>query len=338
MLILSFESSCDETAAAVCEFIDGKRIIRSDIIASQVDTHRLYGGVVPEIAGRAHCDAITGITYEALERAGVTLPDIDAVAVTNTPGLIGALLVGVSFAKSLAFANNLPLVPVNHIRGHIAANYFAYPDLEPPFVALVASGGHTSLMRAYDYTSFETIGCTRDDAIGEAFDKVGRVMGLPYPGGAEMDRLASIGDPDAIKFPSAAVVGDNLDFSFSGLKTAVINHIHNCEQKGVVYSREDIAASFTKTVVASVLKKLGMAFDQTGCRQFVLAGGVAANSHLRGAIGKFCDERGVRFCVPPRSLCGDNAAMIGAQGYYEYLAGKRADTSLNAFASGRNDC
>lgn len=337
MLILSFESSCDETSAAVCRFESGEKVILSNIVASQIETHKLYGGVVPEIASRAHCDAISGITYEALETAGVTLKDIDAVAVTNTPGLIGALLVGVSFAKSLAYANNIPLVPVNHIKGHVAANYFVHPDLEPPFLALVASGGHTSLIKVVDFTTFETVGRTRDDAIGEAFDKVGRVMGLPYPGGAEMDRLASIGDPDSIRFPSAAVVGDNLDFSFSGLKTSVINYLHNCEQKGESYSRENVAASFTRTVVGSVIKKLGAAVDMTGLDRIVIAGGVAANSHLRAGLEKFCSKRGLRFYMPPRSLCGDNGAMIAAQGYYEFLAGVRADTSLNAFASGRND-
>lgn len=337
MLILSFESSCDETSAAVCRFESGEKVILSNIVASQIETHKLYGGVVPEIASRAHCDAISGITYEALETAGVTLKDIDAVAVTNTPGLIGALLVGVSFAKSLAYANSIPLVPVNHIKGHVAANYFVHPDLEPPFLALVASGGHTSLIKVVDFTTFETIGRTRDDAIGEAFDKVGRVMGLPYPGGAEMDRLASIGDPDSIRFPSAAVVGDNLDFSFSGLKTSVINYLHNCEQKGESYSRENVAASFTRTVVGSVIKKLGAAVDMTGLDRIVIAGGVAANSHLRAGLEKFCSKRGLRFYMPPRSLCGDNGAMIAAQGYYEFLAGVRADTSLNAFASGRND-
>ena len=337
MLILSFESSCDETSAAVCRFESGEKVILSNIVASQIETHKLYGGVVPEIASRAHCDAISGITYEALETAGVTLKDIDAVAVTNTPGLIGALLVGVSFAKSLAYANNIPLVPVNHIKGHVAANYLVHPDLEPPFLALVASGGHTSLIKVVDFTTFETIGRTRDDAIGEAFDKVGRVMGLPYPGGAEMDRLASIGDPDSIRFPSAAVVGDNLDFSFSGLKTSVINYLHNCEQKGESYSRENVAASFTRTVVGSVIKKLGAAVDMTGLDRIVIAGGVAANSHLRAGLEKFCSKRGLRFYMPPRSLCGDNGAMIAAQGYYEFLAGVRADTSLNAFASGRND-
>lgn len=337
MLILSFESSCDETSASVCRFEGDEKTILSNIVASQIETHKLYGGVVPEIASRAHCDAISGITYEALGTAGVTLKDIDAIAVTNTPGLIGALLVGVSFAKSLAYANNLPLVPVNHIKGHVAANYFVHPDLKPPFLALVASGGHTSLVKVVDYVTYETVGRTRDDAIGEAFDKVGRVMGLPYPGGAEMDRLASIGNPDAIKFPSAAVVGDNLDFSFSGLKTAVINYLHNCGQKNEPYSREDVAASFTKTVVSSVVKKLGMAIDQTGLDKIVIAGGVAANSHLRDGLEKFCAKRKLSFYMPPRSLCGDNGAMIAAQGYYEFLAGTRAGTSLNAFASGRND-
>ena len=334
MLILAFESSCDEPSAAVSEF-DGEGMrIRSNIIASQIETHKLYGGVVPEIASRAHCDAITGITYEALETAGVTLADIDAVAVTATPGLIGALLVGVNFGKALAYANNKPLVPVNHIRGHVAANYYVHPDLKPPFLALVASGGHTSLIKVTDYTTYETIGRTRDDAIGEAFDKVGRVMGFPYPGGAEMDRLASLGNRDAVKFPSAAVVGDNLDFSFSGLKTAVINHLHTLTQKGESYSREDIAASFTKAVVTSVTKKLGMAVDQTGLDRLVIAGGVAANSHLRAALEEFAKKRKLAFYMPPRSLCGDNGAMIAAQGYYEYLAGVRADTSLNARATG----
>ncbi|MBQ8551810.1 MAG: tRNA (adenosine(37)-N6)-threonylcarbamoyltransferase complex transferase subunit TsaD [Clostridia bacterium] len=335
MLILAIESSCDETSAAVCEFNGDERVIRSNIIASQIETHKLYGGVVPEIASRAHCDAISGITYEALDTAGVTLGDIDAVAVTSNPGLIGALLVGVNFAKALAFANNKPLIPVNHIKGHVAANYYIHADLKPPFLALVASGGHTSLIKVASYTDYETVGRTRDDAIGEAFDKVGRVMGLPYPGGAEMDRLASLGDNTAVKFPSAAVIGDNLDFSFSGLKTAVINHLHNSEQKGESYSKEDIAASFTKAVTASVVKKLGMAIDSTKLSSLVIAGGVAANSHLRAALEDFAKKRRISFYMPPRSLCGDNAAMIAAQGYYEYLAGVRADTSLNAKATGK---
>ncbi len=335
MLILAIESSCDETSAAVCEFDGDTRVIRSNIIASQIETHKLYGGVVPEIASRAHCDAISAITYEALDSAGVTLDDIDAIVVTSNPGLIGALLVGVNFAKALAFANGKPLIPVNHIRGHIAANYFVHPSLKPPFLALVASGGHTSLIKVTDYTEFETVGRTRDDAIGEAFDKVGRVMGLPYPGGAEMDRLASIGNSDAVKFPSAAVIGDNLDFSFSGLKTAVINHLHNAQQKGEAYVKEDIAASFTKAVTSSVVKKLTMAVEATGLSDIVIAGGVAANSHLRTALEALAEKRKLRLYLPPRSLCGDNAAMIGAQGYFEYLAGVRADTSLNAKATGK---
>ena len=335
MLILAIESSCDETSASVCRFDDETKVICSNIIASQIETHKLYGGVVPEIASRAHCDAISGITHEALTTAGVTLDDIDAVAVTSQPGLIGALLVGVNFAKALAFANNKPLIPVNHIKGHVAANYFEYPELKPPFLALVASGGHTSLINVTDYTEYETVGRTRDDAIGEAFDKVGRVMGLPYPGGAEMDRLASLGDPMAVKFPSAAVMGDNLDFSFSGLKTSVINHLHNLSQKGEDYSKEDVAASFTAAVTSSVTKKLAMACEATGLRDIVLAGGVAANSHLRGALEEMCKKKHMRLYMPPRSLCGDNAAMIAAQGYYEYLAGIRADTSLNAKATGK---
>lgn len=334
MLILAFESSCDETSASVCEFDGDKKEIRSNIIASQIETHKLYGGVVPEIASRAHCDAISGITYEALETAGVTLSEIDAIAVTATPGLIGALLVGVNFAKSLAFANAIPLVPVNHIKGHTAANYFGHPELKPPFLALVASGGHTSLIRVSDHTTYETIGRTRDDAIGEAFDKVGRVMGFSYPCGAEMDRAASLGNPEAIVFPSAAVTGDNLDFSFSGLKTAVINYLHNCEQKGTPYSVEDVAASFTKTVVTSVTKKLSLAIEMTGLSQIVIAGGVAANSHLRQAVGELCRKKKLAFYMPPLSLCGDNAAMIAAQGYYEFLAGVRAGTALNAKATG----
>lgn len=335
MLILAIESSCDETSASVCRFDGDTKVICSNIIASQIETHKLYGGVVPEIASRAHCDAVSGITYEALTTAGVTLDDIDAVAVTAQPGLIGALLVGVNFAKALAFANNKPLIPVNHIRGHVAANYFEYPELKPPFLALVASGGHTSLIKVSGYTEYETVGRTRDDAIGEAFDKVGRVMGLPYPGGAEMDRLASLGDPKAVKFPSAAVIGDNLDFSFSGLKTAVINHLHNLSQKGEEYKKEDIAASFTAAVTSSVTKKLAMACEATGLRDIVLAGGVAANSHLRSALEELCKRKGMRLYMPPRSLCGDNAAMIAAQGYYEYLAGVLADTSLNAKATGK---
>ncbi len=335
MLILSFESSCDETSCAVVAMEGGRREALSDIIASQIEVHRLYGGVVPEIASRAHTEAISRITREALDEAKVTMDDIDAVAVTNAPGLIGALLVGVNFAKGIAFANNKPLIPVNHIHGHIAANYLEYPELEPPFTALVASGGHTSIIHVKGYTDFETIGATRDDAIGEAFDKVARLLGLCYPGGAEMDALAKKGNSDAISFPSAAIAGDTLDMSFSGLKTAVINYIHNASQKNEEISPEDISASFTKTVCNSVSKRLDAALDITGSDKLVLAGGVSANSHLRKALTELANRRNIKLYMPPLSLCGDNAAMIGAQGYYEYLAGNLADTSLNAYATKR---
>ena len=332
MLILSIESSCDETSAAVVEMGETRRIL-SNIVASQIEIHALYGGVVPEIAGRAHIEAVSRITYEALDKAGVTLSDIGAIGVTNRPGLIGALLVGVNFAKSLAVANGIPLVPVQHIRGHIAANYLTYKELEPPFLALVASGGHTSIIEVKSYTEFVTVGRTRDDAMGEAFDKVARVMGIPYPGGAEMDRLASLGNPKAVRFPSAAIPDGSLDFSFSGLKTHVINHLHNLDQKGEPFPKEDVAASFTEAVVSSVKKKLDIAFESMDYGKLVLAGGVSANSHLRTALTDYCKKKGIEFYVPERSLCGDNGAMIGAQAYYEYLAGNMADASLNAYAS-----
>ena len=325
MLILSIESSCDETSAAVTY----GREIKSNIVASQVDIHKLYGGVVPEIASRAHTEAVSRITYQALNEAGVTLDDIDAVAVTNTPGLIGALLVGVNFAKSLAYANGKPLIAVNHIKGHVAANYFVYNDLEPPFTAFVISGGHTSIIEVNSYTEFTTIGRTRDDAMGEAFDKVARVMGLSYPGGAEMDRLAALGNPNAVKFPSAAIADETYDMSFSGIKTAVINHLHNKEQKGEEYSKEDIAASFTKTVVDSCVKKLAMIPD---IKKLVIAGGVAANSHLRKRLTEYTSKNNIELYIPPLYLCGDNAAMIGAQAYYEYMAGNTVGTDLNAKA------
>ena len=334
MKILALESSCDETAAAVLEMGEGTRTILSSVVASQIETHALYGGVVPEIASRAHSEAISRITYQALGEAGVTADGIDAVTVTNRPGLIGSLLVGVSFAKAFAVSRGKPLIPVDHIKGHIAANYLAFPTLTPPFLSLVVSGGHTSLIRVNGYTDHETIGRTRDDAMGEAFDKVARVMGIPYPGGAEMDRLASEGDPAAFAFPSAAIADETLDFSFSGLKTHVINLLHKWEQKGEPVPKADVAASFTAAVIASAEKKLAAALDVFPCRTLVLAGGVSANSHLRAALSEFAGKRGLTFCVPPPSLCGDNAAMIGAQGYYEFLAGHTADASLNAFACG----
>ena len=335
MLILSFESSCDETACAIVEMSDGCRRIVSDKVASQIAVHKLYGGVVPEIASRAHTEAICGITREAFAEAGCTMDDIEAVAVTNAPGLIGALLVGVNFAKGIAAANGKPLVPVNHIRGHVAANYLVYPELEPPFTAFVASGGHTSIIDVAGYTDFRTIGATRDDAAGEAFDKVARLLGMPYPGGAEMDALAREGDPDAIRFPSAAGFSDTLDMSFSGLKTAVINYIHNLEQKDQPIPRADVCASFTRTVCRSICSRLSDALDMTGSRKLVIAGGVSANSHLRAALEEMTDRREVKLYMPPLSLCGDNGAMIGAQGYYEYIAGNVASSGLNAYATKR---
>jgi N6-L-threonylcarbamoyladenine synthase len=334
MYILGMESSCDETSAAVVEMGDGVCRIKSDIVASQIEIHRLYGGVVPEIAGRAHIEAVSRITRQALDEAGVTLADIGAVAVTTHPGLIGALLVGVNFAKSLAFANCIPLISVNHIHGHVAAAYLTDPSLKPPFMAVVVSGGHTSLFLVRDYTVFEEIGATRDDAAGEAFDKVGRVIGLPYPGGAALDKLAYEGDATAFRLPSPAVAGDNLDFSFSGLKTAALNLLNTAEQKGEEVNRADLAASYTAAVVSGIVKKTDMALSgpARGIGTLVLAGGVAANSHIRNALGELCARRGVKFIVPDRSLCGDNGAMIAAAGYFEYEQGRFADTSLNASA------
>ena len=332
MYILGIESSCDETSAAVVSMEKGERRILSNIVASQIETHRLYGGVVPEIASRAHIEAISRITYEALETAGVTLKDIGCIAVTSHPGLIGALLVGVNFAKSLAFAHGIPLVPVNHVKAHVAAAYLEYASLEPPFTALVVSGGHTSIYNVSDYTSFEEIGATRDDAAGEAFDKIGRVIGMPYPGGAAMDKLAYEGDNKAVKLPSPAIPGDNLDFSFSGLKTAALNYINSERQKGEEPNHGDLTASYTKVIVDAIVKKVGLALDKTQSRPLVLAGGVAANSHIRGALEELCKRRRVDFCRPSLSLCSDNAAMVAAAGYFEYLRGNFADTSLNASA------
>lgn len=333
MYILGMESSCDETSASVVEMRDGVRAIRSNIVASQIEVHRLYGGVVPEIASRAHVEAITSITEQALREAGITLSDLGAVAVTAFPGLIGALLVGVNFAKSLAFARGIPLVPVNHIHGHVAAAYLSNPDLEPPFLALVVSGGHTSIYRVDSYTDFTEIGGTRDDAAGEAFDKVGRVIGMPYPGGAALDKLAYEGDKKAIPLPSPALLGDTLDFSFSGIKTATLNYLNGMAQKGLPVNTADVAASYTDKIVTALTAKTELALKQTQLKTLVLAGGVAANSHLRAALQTMCDRRDVRLAMPHRSLCGDNGAMIAAAGYFQYLRGNFADTSLNASAS-----
>ena len=333
MYILGMESSCDETSAAVVEMSDGVRAIRSNIVASQIETHRLYGGVVPEIASRAHVEAISRITYEALETAGITLSDVGAIAVTAFPGLIGALLVGVNFAKSLAFSHRIPLVAVNHIHGHVAAAYLTHPTLEPPFLALVVSGGHTSFYRVTDYTDFCEIGGTRDDAAGEAFDKIGRVIGLPYPGGAALDKLAYEGDPKEITLPSPALGGDTPDLSFSGIKTATLNYLNGMAQKGCEINRADVAASYTHRIVQAIVKKTELALKKSGMRTLVLAGGVAANSHLRTALEALCKRLGVTLCMPDRALCGDNGAMIAAAGYFRYQRGEFADTSLNASAN-----
>ena len=332
MYVLGMESSCDETSVAVLKAEDGKFTVLSDIIASQIETHRLYGGVVPEIASRAHIEAISRITYEALDEAKVTLSDIDCIAVTSHPGLIGALLVGVNFGKSLAFANKIPLVSVNHINGHIAAAYLTDDTLKPPYLALVVSGGHTNIFSVEDYRDFKIVGTTRDDAIGEAFDKIGRVIGMPYPGGAAMDKLAYEGDKNAIKFPSPAL-RDSLDFSFSGIKTAALNYINGAKQRGEEINRADLAASYTEAICEAIEKQIDGALEKTGHKTLVMAGGVAANSHIRRTLQNLCDKRGVKLIYPPISLCGDNAAMIAAAGYFEFCAGQRADTSLNASAS-----
>ncbi len=333
MKILGIESSCDETAASVVE--DG-RILLSSVVASQVDIHSVYGGVVPEIASRAHTEAISGVVQTALDRAEATIDDIDAIAVTNAPGLIGALLTGLSFAKGLAFSSGKPLVPVHHIRGHVAANYIAHPDLQPPFVALVVSGGHTSLMRVTDYTDYSLIGCARDDAAGEAFDKCARVLGLPYPGGAAMDKLAHLGDKTKYKFTAGSVDNAEYDFTFSGLKTAVINLVHTELQRGREMDdefRADVAASFTATLIKTINTRLELLLEREGGQNIVLAGGVAANSHLRAAVEATASKYGARLFLPPLSLCGDNAAMIASQGYFEYKRGVLGGRNLNAYAT-----
>ena len=327
MKILAIESSCDETSAAIVE--DGRKILSCKIL-SQIEMHKRFGGVVPEIASRAHIEAVVPLTNEALTEAGMTVDDVDAIAVTYRPGLVGALLVGVNFAKNLAYAAHKPLIGVNHIRGHVAANYLAHPDLKPPFLALVVSGGHTSLMRVNSYTDYETVGITRDDAAGEAFDKVARVMGIGYPGGAEMDALARVGDAASITFPRAVVKDAPYDFSYSGLKTAVVNYLHNAEQKGVEISRENVAAAFTAAVCDTVENRLSHAIDDFGLPTLVLAGGVSANSHIRERVQTLCDKKGVKLYMPPLSLCGDNGAMIAAQAFYEAEAENFANITLNA--------
>ena len=330
MKILAFESSCDETAVAVVE--DGRRIL-TDQIFSQADLHAVYGGVVPEIASRCHVESISILTERALESAGLGRGDIDAVAVTYAPGLIGALLVGVNFAKSAAMAMGVPLIPVHHIRGHIAANYLAYPELEPPFLCLAISGGNTLIVDVRDYTDMKLIGATRDDAAGECFDKTARVLGLPYPGGKPIDELSRGGDDRKYVFPIASVGSNPYDMSFSGLKTAVINLVHNAEQKGEEIDRASLAASFTRAVSDSLVPRAIAAAKELGRDKLVVAGGVAANSRIRADFARAAGENELELFIPPLRLCGDNGAMIGAQAYYEYLAGVRAGSELNAYAT-----
>ena len=330
MKILSIESSCDETAAAVIE--DGRKII-SSVVATQVEEHKLYGGVVPEIASRRHCEAINGVIRETLEQAKLDFSGIDAIAVTYAPGLIGALLVGVNFAKGLSMSTGLPLIPVHHLRSHIAANYLAHQDLKPPFLCLVVSGGHSHIVEVSDYTRMKVIGKTRDDAAGEAFDKAARTMGMPYPGGIHLDKAAQNGDESAFKLPRPKVDGCPYDFSFSGLKTAVINQIHNASQKGVELPVNDLSASFRKAVVDSLMDNFIRAAEDFGHKKLVLAGGVSANSLLRKRVEEECSKRGWKYYYPPLNLCGDNGAMVGSQAYYEYLAGNIASTDLNARAT-----
>lgn len=330
MIILAVESSCDETAVALVK--DGREVL-ADCIASQVALHRIYGGVVPEIASRKHMEAISALADQALEQARLTRKQIDAVAVTYAPGLIGAVLVGVNFAKGVAKALDVPLIPVHHIRGHIAANYLAFPELQPPFLCLVVSGGHSLIVDVRSYTDFAVLGTTRDDAAGECFDKVARLLGMPYPGGAALDKMAVDGDENRYPLPVGHVTGHVLDMSFSGLKTAAINLIHNAEQKGQALDIPSLCASFSRAVSQTLLPRTMEALRQTGYKTLAIAGGVAANTRIRADFERETSSAGIRLFAPPLHLCGDNGAMIGAQGYYEYMAGNITDQSLNAYAT-----
>ena len=330
MNILAIESSCDETAVAIVR--NGREVL-CDCIASQVALHREYGGVVPEIASRKHIEAIYGLADRALAETGLSRADIDAVAVTYAPGLIGAVLVGVNFAKAAALAMGKPLIPVHHIRGHIAANYIACPELEPPFLCLVVSGGHTMLLNVKDYTNMELLGTTLDDAAGECFDKVGRVLGMPYPGGAAVDKAAQQGDENKYMLPRSKPGDNPYNMSFSGLKTAALNLIHHAEQVGEILDVPSLCAGFTAAVSDTLVPRVVRAIDETGCKKIAVAGGVAANSRIRRDLIAAAEKLGAQVYMPPLSLCGDNAAMIGAQAYYEYLSGHVADMSLNAYAT-----
>ena len=330
MNIMAVESSCDETAVSIVR--DGREVL-CDCIASQVELHRIYGGVVPEIASRKHIEAIYALADEALARANLTRKDIDAVAVTYAPGLIGAVLVGVNFAKAAALALNKPLIPVHHIRGHIAANYIAYPDLKPPFLCLVVSGGHTMIAEVTDYTEMRILGTTLDDAAGECFDKVARVLDMPYPGGAALDKAAQLGDEKKYDLPRSRPGANPYDMSFSGLKTAALNLIHHAQQVGEQLDIPSLCASFSAAVSDTLVPRVVRAMEETGHRKIAVAGGVAANSRIRRDILAAAEKMGATVYLPPLSLCGDNGAMIGAQAYYEYLAGNVADMSLNAYAT-----
>lgn len=325
--ILAIESSCDETAAAVVR--DGREVL-SNVISSQIALHTLYGGVVPEIASRKHIEKINQVIEEALQEAGMELKDMDAIAVTYGPGLVGALLVGVSAAKAISFASGIPLVGVHHIEGHISANYIENKDLEPPFVCLVVSGGHSHLVVVKDYGEYEIVGRTRDDAAGEAFDKVARAIGLGYPGGPKIDKLAKEGNPDAIAFPRAKVDTNEYDFSFSGLKSAVLNYLNGCQMKGEEVNAADVAASFQKAVIDVLVDHSIHAVKEFGFDKFAIAGGVASNSSLRAAFESRCEKEGIKFYHPSPIFCTDNAAMIGTAGYYEFLKGTRSGLDLNA--------
>ncbi len=330
MLILGIESSCDETAASVCEDC---RVIRSSVVSTQIEEHKKYGGVVPEIASRRHCENILGVVRKALDDAKISLADLDGIAVTYAPGLIGALLVGVNFAKALAFAAEKPLIPVHHIAGHIAANYICHPDLEPPYLCIVASGAHSHLIEVLSYTKFRVIGRTRDDAAGECFDKCARAMGFPYPGGVHIDKAAESGDLSAFKLPRPIVAGSEFDFSFSGLKTSVINLLHHAEQKRESINKNDLSASVQSTIAEIITDKTMLAAERSGYKKIALAGGVSANSGIRSALSAACGDRGFDFYMPEKQLCGDNGAMIACQGSYNFIAGIRADESLNAAAT-----
>ena len=326
-LILAIESSCDETAASV---VKNGRTILSNVISSQIELHKLYGGVVPEIASRKHIEKINQVIEEALEEAEVTLDDLDAVGVTYGPGLVGALLVGVAEAKAISYAKKLPLVGVHHIEGHVSANYIEHPDLEPPFMCLIVSGGHTHLVIVKDYGEFEILGRTRDDAAGEAFDKVARAIGLGYPGGPKIDKLAKEGNAEAIQFPKAKLESGSYDFSFSGVKSAVLNYSNKCKMQGEEFDRADLAASFQKAVVDTLVEKAVKAAKEYHMDKLAIAGGVASNSALRGAMENACKKEGIQFYYPSPIFCTDNAAMIGVAAYYEYQKGTRHGLDLNA--------